>query len=248
MNPTVTAEQQNMNQTLININGREVWATPAQCEVASTIASARKGGMASIKGYQPTTGYIASPTVDYQIITRFSYSRMIARKLAALDALSFDDVRDAIAREPKLSALSEQEQREVFKARREQERASIERTQSGDRSDAHRQAHDTFYVRLADGIVAHLVTEKQGDDTVLVLTNGYPTIDALMVEGILINRKVRVDGQRKVVNSGAPVLMGNAIKRAIDIPGTSLQRFTLRDNFAALTIDGVEVTQDDLAA
>lgn len=237
------------NLILAQIAGRDVYATPEQIDAMLALYDTRKGGMASVIGYTPTSGYVTSPTVDYTIITRFDYGRLIARKLAALDALSFADVQDAIASEPKLAALSEQEQRDLFDARREQERNSILKTQAGDRSDAHRQAHDTFYVRIAEGVVAHLVTTKQADgSTALVLHEGLPMVDAIMLEGILVKRTERVAGERKVVNSKAPTLMGNAIKRAINLPGTSMQRFTLRNNFERIAIDGETVTPDTIAA
>lgn len=235
--------------TLINVDGQDVYATPRQIEAITTLLEARKGGVASVVGYVPSSNWIESPVQNIQFISRFSYAKLRERKRLALESLSIADVRDSIKSEPKLAALTEGDARNVFHDRLNRELASIEKTDSGNRDDAHRQAHDRCYINLSEGVKVHLVTEKDDDGIMQpVLTNGRPTVASIMISAIFLNVKTVKEGKRKVVNSGPPVLMSKAIEKAIDKPGISYRTLSLKDdNFERLVIDHKAILPEGLS-
>jgi len=250
MAPTPTEKQNMNNRTLIKIDDQNVWANADQVEAVATLLETRKGGVAAVEGYQPSSkDWITTPTMNVQFISRISYAKMMERKAAALATVSLADVKDAIAAEPKLSSLTGIEQRALFAEALNAELASIEKTQSGDRSDARRQASDRCFIRISDGIRIHLETEKRDGETHPVLMNGYPTIASILVEAHFLNTTYVVEGQRKVVNSRPLTLMKNAIRRAIDRPGVSFRSLSLKsDNFTSLKVDKRTILPEGLTA
>lgn len=233
-----------MNQ-IINLNGQRVHATTAQAEACLTLTACATG-FAAVKGYSPDKGYEKRPIVNYQFISRFSTTRLYERKIAALKALTFNDITIKGA---KLEALSEAEQREQFETSRGLMVASMEKTLSGDRSDAHRQAHDRCYIQVCPGIKAHLFTEKVGDQTAPVLAaDGLPTIQNIMINAIPISKKVIVEGTKKPVNSGIKVLMDNCLEAAINGRSVGFMTLSLKeDNFESVCIDNNVLTASELA-
>lgn len=230
-------------------DGKEVWVTPAQVTALDSLSEMQGGGCAALHGYKPTTGYVDSPVLDIQMLTRFSYTKLIERKRTALEGIAFSDVQDAILRNPKLSALSVTKANEVFETRKQMELDSIERTLSGDRSDAHRQGHDRCYATFAGGIKGHLVTEKDDDGLMQPVTlNGTPILKNIMVSYLELNRKVVTEGVRKTVNSGAAVLMGNAIKSLLNKRSVGYKTASLKDdNFDSLVMSKTEFLPEDVA-
>jgi len=96
---------------------------------------------------------------------------------------------------------------------------SCEKTLNDDRRDAYRIAHDTFYVQVCDGVKIKLQSEKVGKETNLVLANGLPIASHIMVMGLVVGKKVIVEGEYKKVNSGVPVLIENAINKVLKTKG-----------------------------
>lgn len=243
-----------MERTIIEIEGRKVWASPQQVNAISALLEARKGGMAAVEEYSPSTGWETRPVQNIQFISRVDYTKMRARKRAALEALSLADVKDAIADDPKLAALPAAEQRSMFSEAVNAELASIDRTDSGDRSDGHRKGHDACYINIDTGVKVHLVTEKMtdGPDKGLkrpVLTDGIPTVDSIMVSAFIIHRKTLVEGEQKKVNSRPLTLMKQAVARAIDKPGISLKTLSLKhDNFGTVRVDHQTIIPEGLSA
>lgn len=230
-------------------DGKNVWMTPNQAEALSTLTSATPGGCSALHGYVPTSGYITSPVIDLQMITRFSYTKLLERKFTALTAVTFDDVTDAIAREPKLTDLSVEKQVDLFNTRKQKMLDSIDTTKSGDRSDAHRAAHDRCYVQFANGVKAHLVTEKDSNGIMQpVLLNGLPVVDNIMLGYIELNRKVIKAGERKVTNHGAAVLMDHAIESILNKRSVSYKTVSLKaDNFDTLVMSKVEFLPENIS-
>lgn len=240
----------NVKRVLVSgIDGKDVWVTPAQAEALTQLVDAKAGGCAGIHGYIPSTGYSVSPVVDLQVLTKFSYSKLIERKRSALEAIAFSDVQDAINMEPKLAQLAVTEQNSLFEKRKQSLLKSIDTTLDGDRSDAHRQGHDRCYVDFANGIKAHLVTEKGADGLKHpLLLNGFPVVDSVMLGCIELNRKVIKEGVHKVVNSGAPVLMGNAIESLLNKRSVSYKTISLKaDNFDKVVISKQEFLPEDVS-
>ena len=239
----------NALRTLIeNENGERVWISPEMNEALTTLLETRHGGVACVHGYIPTTNYIQPPVIDIQMITRFQYTRLLERRKTALEAITFEDVAPHINPDSILGAKDTDAQRTIFEARKAKEIASIDKTLSGDRSDAHRQAHDRCYTHFGNGIKLHLITEKDEDGYKQpVLMDGYPIADSIMVSHLELNRKVQKDGVIKQVNSGAPVLMSKAIKRVLNNRSVGLRMLSLRpDNFERLTIDRQSIIPEQM--
>lgn len=224
--------------------------TPAQAETLDRLSALRKGGFGSVKGYRPTTGYVPgkTPVVDMQIITRFETNKLYTRKRAALEAITFADVAEDIAKADKLRALPSGECLDLFNKAKAAAIESIDKTLEGDRSDAHRQGHDRCYSRVADGVKVHLVTEKGADGLMHpVLTDGLPTLASIMVPYLEINRTVRVPGEYKVVNSGPKVLMDNVIAKHMNARSVGYKTLSLKEgNFESLAVGKQNITPDDL--
>jgi len=230
-------------------DGRFVSMTIEQANAIKQLNATRKGGCASVKGYQPSTNWIDKPVQNIQFISRISTENLYKRKLKALEALTIQDVLPLAAKHEKLAALSLEKACEIFDTRLASEIASLKKSLNGDSDDAHRQGHIRCYAMFGE-IKVNLITEKQNDGLKHpVLTNdGSCQCAAIMVPYIELNVKTVKDGTRKVVNSGAPVLMGNVIAKVINNKSTVYKTLSLKaDNFETLTIDRQEFTPEDVA-
>lgn len=244
------AEDNSMNLTTYKNGDKPFRCTQAHADTLDRLATLRKGCIGSVKGYRPTTGYVAgkTPVVDLQIITRFETGKLYARKVAALEAITFSDVAEDIAKHAKLAALPSGECLTLFNTAKSAAIASLNKTLEGDRDDAHRQGHDRCYARIADGVKVHFVTEKRDDGLMHpVLTDGLPTLASIMVPYLELNRTVRVEGEYKVVNSGPKVLMDNVIAKHMNARSVGYKTLSLKEgNFDALHVDRQSITPDDL--
>lgn len=235
-------------KTLVVVPNGKVWASPAQAESLKALTETRKGGFARVYGYKPTSDWETSPVQDIVLITRFSTEKLYERKMKAINALNFNDVEEAITKTPKLAALSVAAQYKLFDERKQMVLDSMEKTLDGDRSDAHRQGHDRCYLTLAEGVKVNYVTEKVAGLQQPVLTDGFPTVESIMIAYLENSKTTRVAGVRKVVNSGTPKLMGNAIDNALNSKSVGLKYLSLKeDNFERLVIDGEVVLSEDVA-
>lgn len=234
-------------QTLITVNGTKVWADDRQVQAIRTLEDTRKGGAASVTGYRPESNWTVRPTQNIQFLSRISTMNLYKRRIAALEALKYEDVAKAIAADPKLAAAPYGDMVELFEARKQMAIDSLQKTLDGDRSDAHRQAHDRCYVKVTEGVKLHLVTDKGPDGTkVPRLMNGHPIVASIMITALFLNVKTIVEGERKVVNSGLPVRMSNVIEKAIATPGNTLKTLSLKsDNFESVHIDGETILSED---
>jgi hypothetical protein len=222
---------------LTDLNGQKFRATAEQAEALESLSVARQGGIATVYGYKAESGRTVPTVYDAQLITRFSVENLYKRKMAALSDLRFSDVKEFIDNDPILSKLPESELLTIFNTRKAKEVDSMNTTLSGDRSDAHRQGHDRCYARVADGIKVHFVTEKVDGIMQPVFTDGLPTVASIMVACLELNRNVREPGEYKVVKSGAPVLMSNAISKALNKRSVGLKFLTLKEsNFERLVV------------
>jgi hypothetical protein len=240
-----------ITKTLIQVADGKAWATPEQAQTLSTLSETRKGGYARVYGYTATSGRVEPTVYDATVTTRFSYAKLNERKLQALKAMTFASILPTINLNSKLSALPLDKLAETFETRKQDEIASIELTQSGDRNDAYRQAHDRCYINIADGVVVHLVTEKDSNGIMQpVITDGFPSVASVMLNVLEVSRNVRVEGEYKKVNSGAPVLMSNIIKGELKRQGVrSFKRLTLTEGkFERVAIDSEVVLPEDVIA
>lgn len=237
-----------MKFQVFNADGREFRCTESQANALNELSTIQRGGIGTVHGYVSTSGRVEPETADIQFITAFSVERLYERKIAALEGLSFDEVREVAENDPKLSEMDDAALEALFETRRSMEIASMQKTLDGDRSDARRQAHDTFYIRVAPGIKVHLRTFKNAQkETELELVGGLPVAKSIMVDIIEISRNVTSEGEYKVVNSGAPVRMSNALKRAMNTRSTSMKRLSLKeDNFDKLVVSRKQFLPEDV--
>ena len=234
---------------LTDLNGQKFRATAEQAEALESLSVARQGGIATVYGYVATSDRVKPTVYDAQLITRFSVENLYKRKMAALSDLRFSDVKEYIDADPVLSKLPESELLTIFNTRKAKEVDSMNTTLSGDRSDAHRQGHDRCYARVADGIKVHFVTEKVEGIMQPVLTDGLPTVASIMVACLELNRNVREPGEYKVVKSGAPVLMSNAISKALNKRSVGLKFLSLKEgNFERLIVARKSYLPEDVAS
>lgn len=234
-------------RTLIEVNGNKVWATREQADALTMLEQSRKGGFARVYGYKATSGRTVPTVYDATVTTRFSYAKLLERHQRILNSLTLDDVRPFV-KAPKLLAMDDATLLDTFNKRKSKLLESIATTQSGDRSDSHRAAHDRCYMNVSDGVVIHYVTEA--DDNGIkqpTMLDGFPIVDSIMLNVLEVSRTVREPGEYKTVNSGPDVLMGKAIEASMKAAGVrNLTRLSLKaDNFERLAVDGNVILPED---
>ena len=248
---TIIVQVQAQDQRTINMSAKQ--ATTIQ-----SLVNARRGGMASVTGYKPTSNYIegSEPTQNIQMITSFDTSKLYARKIKALNSIELGDVINSVLADPKLAALSTTKMADTFNQRKAMLVASMEKTLAGDRDDSLRAAHDLCYAMI-DNVKIHLVTKKidvevdgkKKKKTVPVIAeNGFPTIASIMVPYLCLNVTTVVEGVRTTkTKSGAPVLMGNAIKKCLNQRSVGYKTLSLKaDNFTSFKVDRQEFVPEDV--
>lgn len=226
-------------------NGDKFRCTQEQADTLNKLKDIIAGGIGTVHGYVSTSDRTKPEKADIQFITHFSTERLYERKAAALRELSYDDIAEFAEKNPKVQALSSDERVALFETRREQELASIQKTLDGDRSDNYRQAHDRCYVHIAKGIKIHLRTfnEDYTDGGVKKkrkapeLIAGLPVAESIMLSILELNRTVIEPGEYKIVNSGASVLIKNAMLRGLNSRSVGLKTLSLKaDNFDSLVV------------
>ena len=237
-----------MNVTL-TVNGVSFVCSARQASTIETLIETQKGGFAKVRGYVATSNRVKPETFDATVLTRFSTERLYQRKMKALQDITLDDIRDKLIQNPKVKALSEDELKKAFEDRKASTIASLQKTIDGDRSDARRQSHDRNYFTIGEGVKVHFVTEKNTEGVKVPVLNkdGLLTVETIMLSVIEISKETIVEGEYKVVNSGVPVLISNAIETLMP-KSTKLKTFSLRDdNFDSIAIDGETIMPKDIA-
>ncbi len=230
---------------LLDHNGEKFWASDAQAN-AIELLQETKTGFATVHGYVSTTGYVSPQTADINFITKFNVMRVYERAIAALSSLEFADVEKELSKS-KFANLPPADLKKAFTDRVESEIASMQKTLDGDRSDAHREAHDRNYIGLAPSVKVHLKTEKDGEIRKPILYKDYPLVESIMIGMIEIGRTITESGEYKVVNSGLPVTISNIIKSKLP-RSAKLKFLSLKeDNFKSISVGGTEIVPEDIA-
>lgn len=222
------------------MNIDEVTIPTNMVEVLDVLSQTRKGGFAVIKGYESKSDRTESEIADITFNSRFSYENLLKKKVELLSSIRFEDLE---IKSEKLLALDETEQKKQFIACKAAIVASVEKTLAGVREDAHRIAHDTFYVNVDTGVKIHLKTEKVDGKTELVLENGKPVAESIMISALEVGRRITKEGKYKIVNSGTKVLMDNCIAKALKEKGfRDIKTLSLKEgNFESLHISNMEI-------
>lgn len=234
-------------------NGEKFWATKKQSDTLITLSQTRPGTIGTVHGYVPSTGYVEKPTVDIQGIFRISVTSLYKRRIEALNKIKFVDIADAMAANPKLANIPIGEAKQHFEDRKQKQIDRHTTTLEGDRSDSRRQGHDLAYIQVVDGIKVNLHTVKNKSsglvERVLMDIDGeaHPTCESIMLGYLEIKRKTLVPGVKKVVNSGVPVLIGEAIENTLNKRSVTYRTLSLKeDNFNTIVIDRMEINSDDI--
>lgn len=201
-------------------------------DAAETLATLRPGGIATIHRYRTAEGKkVITPSVSTMtIVTRFSYGKRNDRILAMLGNLEAKSV-DLVGVDASL-----------FDEARSAMYESARKTAEGDRSDAHRQAHDTFYATIGTGVKVKMETADGPEGRkVLVVDSetGLPRFDGLHINALVLKRVVHEKGQKEPTNSKPLTLVKQRIQRVIDEAfGTFINLKLGADNFESLSIGG----------
>jgi len=234
---------------VITLSGTKVHATLNQLADIATLQACRNGGAATIHDYKAgdretgtskSSAWIKAPVRTIQFISKALVQNLYNRTIAAYNGISYGDVADYVASDPVLAAMSHTELVAQFEECKALTIGSMEKTLSGDRSDAHRQGHDRCYIAIEGGIKVHLVTKRGEDKKMHPVTDsdGIPTVASIMVNAFFLNATTTVEGIPYVKNSGAKVRMDNVISRAFGQTGLNLKTLKLgEDNFSKLVID-----------
>ncbi len=219
-------------------DGRLVNMTAAQAQAIEAMTNTRKGGFATIVGYCPSSSWVKRPIQDIQMICHFSTTKLYERRLKALQAIRYEDVAVKVAQDEKFGQKTAAQCLEIFNARKGMQINSIERNLEGAPKNAHAEAHDRCYAHIGD-VKVHLIAEKVDGVMKPVLSkNGSVSVASIMVPYLELKTTTRVEGERKKVNSGAPVLMGKFIESALNKRSIQYKTLSLKsDNFEAFHID-----------
>lgn len=234
-------------RTLIESDGTKFWATAEQAQAIATLAETRKGGFARVYGYVAKSGRLTPSVYDTTVTTRFSYAKLVERKRKATEAVTLNGILSYCRDNPKVKAATLDVLEAVFNTRKQDELDSY----AGNGNEAQREAHQRCYAHVSDGIAVHYSTMKDADGIMQpVLTDGFPTADSIMLNCLEVSRTVREPGTYKVVNSGLPVIVSNAIKAALKAQGIrSMKRISLKEgSFERLAIDGDVVLPEDVVS
>ena len=234
---------------LTDVDGNKYRASVQQSSTITALSASRGGGIATVHGYRPTSGYVVDkcPVIDLQVITRFSTEALYKRRMAALSEIRYTDVEKFIKDDVMLAAMTHENSLTLFNNRKAEEVASMNKTVEGDRGDAHRQGHDRCYARIGRGVKINYVTEKVEGLMQPVLTDGLPTVASIMLSFLEISRVIKTPGEYKIVNSGAPVRMSNCINKMLNSKSVGIKMMSLKeDNFDRLVIDKQTYTADDV--
>lgn len=237
-----------MNVTL-TVDGKTFIASARQASTIQTLLECQKGGFANVRGYTATSGRVSPETANLTVLTRFSTERLYKRKIAALEAMTLNDIKGDLVKNTKIAALDDTKLTSEFVARKASEIASMQKTLDGVRDDARRAAHDRNYVSIGDGVKVHFVSEKNAEGIKVPVLNvdGLPTVESIMLTVVEIAKTVLVEGEYKKVNSGVPVLISNAMHAKLP-KSTKIKTLSLKsDNFESLVIDGETVLPKDIA-
>jgi len=184
--------------------------------VAKLLNECPKGGFATIKKYVATSGRTVPEVSDVNFISKFSVTNIYKNRIESLKNVK----------------PSENDDLELFLKAKEELIKSLEKTLSGDRSDAQRSAHDTFYVNLGVGVVGHFKTTRTNGKTTLVLNEkGEAEVDSILLNILENGRKVIKKGEYKQVKSRPLTIMKRKISKQLP-KSTKIKRVSLKnENF-----------------
>lgn len=235
--------------TLTDNSGNPVHVSEQMAHAIEAMKRVNQNGLGIIKGYIPKTNYITRPVVNIQFMTNINYHKLVERQKRFTERVKLEDARKFMTSE-KFDSVSDDDLQATFDQRKQKLIESYDKTLSGDRTDSHRQAHDRNYRYFDGGIKVNLITEKndEGVQEPVLDSKGIPTARAIILTVIELDRETVKKGEKKKVNSGVPVLTGNAINDVLREQRTPfVTTLTLNDeNFDSIVVSGQKLERHDL--
>jgi len=236
--------------------GDKFRCTDVQAATLDKLKDIQRGGIGTVYGYVMESNRVKPEKADMQFLTAFSVHELYRRKAAALESLTYDEVAEYAEQHDKVAALSESERVALFEERKQQELDSINKSLSGDRSDNQRKAHDRNYCYIGKGIKVNFVTheEKYTDEDgktkkrkVPEEVAGLPVCRSIMLDILELKRDVIEEGEYKKVNSGASVLIKNAMLKGLNLRSIGIKTLSLKeDNFDSLVVSRKKILAEDV--
>lgn len=229
-----------MSTVVRTFDGLAVRMTSQQAAVLDTLSETRKGGMAVIHGYSPDARgqkYVTRPKYDATVISRVRVDRLYQRCIEALEGITFDMLD--FAGSDRLSKLSVEKLASLFEERKT---FLLERYRK-ERENAHTIAHKRNYISPTQGVKGNLVTETQTIDGRRLQipvqdSEGIYTLQTILVEGLLVSRRMIQQGELKPTNPQNKTLVMRQIESLLPKVGTSYRRFSLSpETFDSVSID-----------
>ena len=237
---------QDLKILMHSTDGRLVKVSGAQAKAIEELAHARNGGCASVIGYRPTSNWVTPPVHDIQLIAKISIKNLYKRRLKALEEIQYGDVAVKVAADDKFGDISAAACVDVFNTSKAKLIESLNRNLDDAPKNAHQEAHARCYAYIGS-VKVHLVTTKVDGQMEPVITEGTVMCDNILVPYLELNVTVKQEGERKVVNSGAPVLMGKFIEGALNKRSVGLKQLSLKDdNFVEFRIDRKSFLPEDV--
>ena len=227
-------------------DGRLVKVSARQAKAIEELSNTRKGGCGSVIGYRPSSNWITPPVHDIQLITHFSMKNLYKRRLEALEGVTYADVAAKVAADEKFGDLKASKVMEIFEDRKGKLIESLKRSLEDAPKNAHQEAHERCYAHIGD-VKVHLVTEKVDGIMQPIKVDGTVVCANILIPYLELNVTERQAGERKVVNSGAPVRMGNFIESCMNSRSVMLKQLSLKDdNFESFRTDRKEFLPEDV--
>lgn len=192
------------------------------------IQDAPRGGYACVKGYVSKTDYVVPRISNIVFNACCGTFNHYERELEVLKGLNVETLAF--------------EDKELLEKARQELIASREKTLSGDRSDARRQAWDTFTIKVTDGIMLQLKTRKEGSETVLETVDGVSIAESIRLTALESGRRIIQEGEKKVVKHRPLTIAKNFLEKIVSKEVRSIITLSLKDdNFDSLSMNGEQV-------
>jgi len=201
-----------------------------------------------VSGVPGKDGCIASKVSDLWLVTNPRYDLYRERVRTGVLALDLPTVTVALReRYDDLAAKAEKAGKsllELYETAKNDILDSLDKTDAGDRSDAHRQGHDTCYAHVGIATLhLHTVTGEDGRKVPAIAENGHMTVEGVMIPNFIVHRRVHVAGEWKPVNSRALTIMKEGIMAALrqyGIRGWRTLNFA-KSNYTTVTFNSLDV-------
>ena len=210
-----------------------------------------RGSFAFIRGHVSESKRTTPEISDKWFLSAPRYDLFLARKLAGLEKVTLEDVIPLLPRSktnPKQDFFTKMGEEtdigEMFAECKNTLHARYSKDDSRTAGNVLGQVATNCHI---EGIKCHLLTAKVPDSGLkrpVLAENGLMTVDSIKVAFYCIRKRVYQKGVYKEVNSGAPVMMRNAIEAAMAKAGvrTHWTEFSLQKrNYTALSMNSAVI-------